>query len=58
MNAMANRRTHRQILPPFGLIGWLLCLLASQAHAAITATILAGGETDLPADTPSGRSDT
>lgn len=27
-------------------------------HCAITATILAGGETDLPADTPSGRLDT
>jgi len=37
-----------------------LCVLAGlilQAPAAITATILAGGETDLPADTPSGRLD-
>jgi hypothetical protein len=32
-------------------------LLAGKAHAAVTATILAGGETDLPADTPSGRLD-
>ena len=32
--------------------------LVLQAPAAITATILAGGETDLPADTPSGRLDT
>jgi secreted trypsin-like serine protease len=33
-------------------------LLAGQAQATVTATILAGGETDLPADTPSGRLDT
>ncbi|MCX6878728.1 MAG: trypsin-like serine protease [Verrucomicrobia bacterium] len=31
---------------------------ASRVNAAVTATILAGGETDLPADTPSGRLDT
>jgi len=41
---------------------WLcLCgfvLLTYQASAAAIATILAGGETDLPADTPSGRLDT
>lgn len=42
-------------------ITWLcsfLSLLAGQAQAVLTATILAGGETDLPADTPSGRLDT
>lgn len=33
-------------------------LLPQLAPAAVTATILAGGETDLPADTPSGRLDT
>lgn len=33
-------------------------LLATHADATVTATILAGGETDLPADTPSGRLDT
>lgn len=32
--------------------------LASPASAFVTATILAGGETALPADTPSGRLDT
>ena len=38
-----------------------LCVYAGlllPASAAITANILAGGETDLPADTPSGRLDT
>ena len=38
----------------------VLCVLAGlalQASATVTATILAGGETDLPADTPSGRLD-
>jgi hypothetical protein len=38
-----------------------LCVFAGlllQASAAITASILAGGETDLPTDTPSGRLDT
>ncbi|MGL5017155.1 MAG: trypsin-like serine protease [Luteolibacter sp.] len=36
---------------------WVLAGLVAQAPAAVTATILAGGETDLPADTPSGRLD-
>lgn len=35
----------------------LLCLLPSHVFAVVTATILAGGETDLPSDTPSGRLD-
>ncbi len=35
-----------------------MCLLSSAVQATITATIFAGGETDLPADTPSGRLDT
>jgi len=35
-----------------------MCLLPSQAFAAVTATILAGGEFDSPADTPSSRLDT
>ena len=35
-----------------------LVLLTGQADAAVNATILAGGETALPADTPSGRLDT
>lgn len=43
-------------------IRWLcLCgivLLTDQAASAVLATILAGGETDLPADTPSRRLDT
>jgi len=35
------------------------CFFAGgRVSAAVTATILAGGETDLPADTPSGRLDT
>lgn len=33
-------------------------LLSAQTSAVVTANILAGGETDLPADTPSGRLDT
>jgi secreted trypsin-like serine protease len=40
---------------------WIgLCVLAGlvlQGHAALTANILAGGETDSPPDTPSGRLD-
>jgi hypothetical protein len=32
-------------------------LVVAPARAAVTATILAGGETDLPSDTPSGRLD-
>lgn len=43
---------------PKSWLAWFLCLLPSQAFAVVTATILAGGETDLPADTPSGRLDT
>jgi hypothetical protein len=35
-----------------------LVLLTGQADAAAIATILAGGETALPADTASGRLDT
>ncbi len=40
---------------------WLLCLgfflfpLSSHVYSTVTANILAGGESDLPADTPSGR---
>ncbi|MCU0781573.1 MAG: hypothetical protein MUF04_10800 [Akkermansiaceae bacterium] len=33
-------------------------MLTRWVSAAVTATILAGGETDLPADTPSCRLDT
>ena len=36
---------------------YLYAVLTLQAPATITANILAGGETDLPADTPSGRLD-
>lgn len=36
----------------------VIMALTLPAGAAVTATILAGGETDLPADTPSGRLDT
>lgn len=36
----------------------LAVLLCPPARAAVIATILAGDETDLPADTPSGRLDT
>lgn len=43
--------------PWWPIVGAVLCL-SSQLEAAVTATILAGGETDLPADTPSGRLDT
>ncbi len=38
------------------LVAWFF-LAVFPAHAVITATILAGGETALPADTPSGRVD-
>lgn len=41
--------------------GWFVCfscLLSSKALATVTSSIVAGGETDLPADTPSGRLDT
>ncbi len=46
------------------MTGWRICLcgllfLTTQAHATtLLKTILAGGETDLPADTPSARLDT
>jgi hypothetical protein len=38
------------------IVGAFLCL-STQPDAATLRTILAGGETDLPADTPSGRMD-
>ena len=47
-----------QILPRCSWLSLFLYLLCSEAPAGITATILAGGEMDLPADTPSGRLDT
>jgi hypothetical protein len=43
--------------PWWSIIGMTLCL-SGMLEAAVTATILAGGKTDLPADTPSGRLDT
>lgn len=47
-----------RILSRYSWLGLFLYLLAARASATLTATILADGETDLPADTPSGRLDT
>ena len=54
---MTAFQTASRIRPRWAGLGVFAGLLL-QASAAITATILAGGETDLPADTPSGRLDT
>jgi hypothetical protein len=42
----------------FALLGLLSCLVSSPASAVVIATIMAGGETDLPTDLPSSRLDT
>ncbi len=52
------RRSRGGCLVPFSAWFCVLLLHGLPAHAAVTAAILAGGETDLPADTPSGRLDT
>jgi hypothetical protein len=39
------------------IIGCMMLMVAHLADAATLRTILAGGETDLPADTPGGRLD-